>query len=253
MRQKVRPTSPHEHNLSVTHKGITMKSEPENPQSISAKLRGRRVQWFVQRAESCGLSNAHLLDIGGTIDYWEMNARYVPDGLISNIDIVNLPPAQETTRKTNGMTLNAYIGDALDSSTLRQKQYDVVYSNSVIEHVGNLRSQHQMAAIIQDTGKYYWIQTPAKSFPIEPHFYFPFFPYLPLGLRAFLHQRFTMGFVDKEPDWIQARIECEDTRILTGRELRHIFKGCELVKERVFGMCKSYTATNMELASGLVD
>lgn len=186
-----------------------------------------------------------MLDIGGTIDYWEMNAEYVPHGLIRNIDIVNLPPVRETTKRIDGLTLCAYAGDAMDRSTLRQKAYDVVYSNSVIEHVGNLRSQQHMAAIVQDIGRYYWIQTPARSFPIEPHSCFPFFQYLPFSVKTFLHQRFTIGFMGKEKDWLKARINCEGTRLLTEREFRTIFEGCKIVKERVFGICKSYMATNM--------
>ncbi len=222
-----------------------MKNDLNDPKSISAKARARRFQQFVHYAGLRGVSNAHVLDMGGTIDYWKMNLQYIPRGLIKCIDVVNLPPRKDKTQTLAGIVLHNYAGSALDRSSLRQDQYDVVYSNSVIEHVGNLRSQKSMANIVQEIGQYYWIQTPAKSFPIEPHFYFPFFAYLPLSLRTLLHEHFQLGAMRRNPNWIDARMTCEETRLLTRSELQRIFEGCEILTERLFGLDKSYIATNM--------
>lgn len=222
-----------------------MKNDLNDPTSISAKARARRFQQFVHYASLCGVSNAHVLDMGGTLDYWKMNLQYVPNGLIKSIDVVNLPPRKDSIQTLAGITLHNYAGNALDRSCLRADRYDVVYSNSVIEHVGNLRSQKSMANIIQEVGGYYWIQTPAKSFPIEPHFYFPFFAYLPLSLRTLLHERFQLGAMRRNPNWIEARMTCEETRLLTRSELAEIFDGCKILTERLFGLDKSYIATNM--------
>ena len=54
-----------------------------------------------------------------------------------------------------------------------------------------------------------------------------------------------MGFMGKEPNWLKARMNCEDTRLLTQREFQSLFDGCTLLKERMFGLCKSYMVTNM--------
>jgi hypothetical protein len=174
-----------------------------------------------------------------------MNAEYLPSGLIRSIDVVNLPPVKASTEMCAGVTLNVYAGDALDKSSVRQSKYDVVYSNSVIEHVGGLRSQQKMAAVIEELGTYYWVQTPAKSFPVEPHFYVPFFPYLPLSMRTLLHTRYDLGFMRKNENWLEARIACEETRLLTLAELQAIFTNGSVIKENLFGICKSYIATNM--------
>lgn len=224
-----------------------MKSDPNNPNSISAKARARRLKQFVRHTIDCHISNASILDIGGTLDYWHMNLQYVPNGLLSSIDIVNLDPQTEGKQTIDAITLHMYTGDALDQSSLRQDKYDIVHSNSVIEHVGNLRAQQKMASIIKEIGHYYWVQTPVKSFPVEPHFYFPFFAYLPLWSRTWLHQNFKLGFMEIEPDWLEARMVCEETRLLTKQELKAIFDDCNILTERFMGICKSYTATNFDI------
>ena len=222
-----------------------MVSNPYNPKSLSARFRLRRAQQFIRGAVDHGISNARILDIGGTIEFWKVMAPHLPSGLISNIEIVNLPPQAEEKIKIGDICLNRYAGNALEKDSIRQDSYDIVHSNSVIEHVGGLRDQISMAGIIRDLGQYYWVQTPARSFPLEPHFYFPFFPYLPLGLRTLLHQRFDLGFMKRNPDWLQARAMCEETRLLTCREMAGLFEDGEIIKERFLGLCKSYVATNL--------
>ena len=68
------------------------------------------------------------------------------------------------------------IGDACNLDMLSSKSFDIIYSNSVIEHVGRER-QKEFANEIMRVGKKYWVQTPYKHFPVEPHFVFPFFQY----------------------------------------------------------------------------
>ena len=134
----------------------------------------------------------------------------------------------------------------MDGAFVNGKKFDVVHSNSVIEHVGNLTNQFVMAKHCMVVGNYFWVQTPYKYFPIEPHFYFPFFSYLPLSLRAFLHQRFDLGFMKKEPDWLNARMQCENTRLLTMSEMRSLFYECDMISENFMGFRKSIIATNIK-------
>jgi Methyltransferase domain len=222
-----------------------MKSDPYKPRSFAARARLRRFRQFAHYAEDCGISGASLLDIGGGTEYWSTHSRHLPAGLIKSIEIVNIEPREESTHTIGGVALYSYTGNALDRASLKQSRYDLVYSNSVIEHVGNLRAQKQMAEVVQALGDFYWIQTPAKSFPIEPHFYVPYFAYLPLSLRAFLHARVNLGWMRRASGWLEARMSCEETRLLTKRELEEIFRGCVVLKERFWGFCKSYIATNM--------
>jgi hypothetical protein len=68
-----------------------MISDPNNPNSVAYYSRNKRMQMFISALQSAGISNAIILDVGGTYFYWEKYASMLPDGLIKRIDIVNLP------------------------------------------------------------------------------------------------------------------------------------------------------------------
>ena len=223
-----------------------MVSDPSNPNSISGRSRAHRFHCFLERAAALHFKAASLLDIGGTVRYWTDRAALIPTGMFRSIDVANLD-ISEMTSMENGMTIRAYRGDARIRTSFRQARYDVVFSNAVLEHVGNLGAQKEMADAIRAAGRYYFVQTPAKRFPLEPHFYVPFFPYLPLRLQTALHRNFDLGFMKKNPDWLGARIDCENTRLLGYAELASLFDDGEIIKERLFGLCKSYIVTNMSL------
>ena len=67
------------------------------------------------------------------------------------------------------------------------------------------------------------------------------------SMRSYLHQRFDMGFMKRESNWLKARISCENTRLLTVSELKSLFQHCDIIKERFIGFNKSIIATNIEL------
>jgi hypothetical protein len=133
----------------------------------------------------------------------------------------------------------AVSGDARDMRSFADNTFDVVFSNSVIEHVGTLEDQRRMAAEVQRVGKCYFLQTPNRYFPIEPHFLFPFFQFLPLSLRVFFVRHFDVGWYKKIPDKQQATEEVASIRLLTKCELVSLFPGASLYKERFLGLTKS--------------
>ena len=68
------------------------------------------------------------------------------------------------------------MGDATDLSPFKDKSFDIVHSNSVIEHLYNFENQKKMASEIMRVGQKHIVQTPNKYFFLEPHLsYFPFF------------------------------------------------------------------------------
>ena len=48
--------------------------------------------------------------------------------------------------------------------------FDIAFSNSVIEHLGEYESQRRFAEEIRRVGRKVWVQTPARWFLVEPHF-----------------------------------------------------------------------------------
>lgn len=222
-----------------------MKSDPHQKGTVAAKARAKRFQLLVDSLQARGMEQIRVLDLGGTVKHWRMALEAAPEGLIRSIDLVNVPPVQEQSETLAGVELRVHGGDACDPATFPAGEHDFVYSNSVIEHVGNLRNQKAMADAIHAYGKPYWVQTPAWSFPIEPHFFFPFFAQLPLGVRTFLHRRFKLGFRTPEPDWLDARMSCEETRLMKRREVAAMFPQATILRERMFGLTKSFIATDL--------
>src|SRR5581483_1527002 len=92
--------------------------------SLSRRFRRRRMHRFVRE---CGITaETRVLDIGGTPDNWEL-APVQP-----RLVLLNMPRAHEEV--AGAIQWVAADGRALP---FRDASFDVVFSNSVIEHVGD--------------------------------------------------------------------------------------------------------------------
>ena len=107
-----------------------------------------------------------ILDVGGTPTFWELRGRDLPND--PSVVVLNLVPLESSDPR-----ITTRVGNALDMSDLADGSFDIVFSNAVIEHVETLENQRRMAAEIQRVGRRYFVQTPNKYFPLEPHFLTP--------------------------------------------------------------------------------
>ena len=111
----------------------------------------------------------------------------------------------------------------------RDGSFDLVYSNAVIEHVGDLSSQRRFAEECRRVGRGYYVQTPNRRFPVEVHLMLPFIHWLPRRLQAWLLRR--------RRGWFLREIS-----LLDGNAMRALFPDAEIWHERVLGMSKSLIA-----------
>ena len=72
--------------------------------------------------------------------------------------------------------------DACEGLPFADREFDLVYCSSVIEHVAPAR-RAAFAAELRRVGRGWFVQTPAYSFPIEPHSLLPGAHWLPVRLR----------------------------------------------------------------------
>jgi 2-polyprenyl-3-methyl-5-hydroxy-6-metoxy-1,4-benzoquinol methylase len=169
-----------------------------------------------------------VLDLGGQPMIWE------PVNPTLDITILNLPGiAQVAPRSHHDIT---YVeGDACNVIAYGDRSFDIVFSNSVIEHVGNERFRADFAREVQRLGKSYWVQTPCKYFPIEPHNGMPFWWFYPASLRRFIVERWRR----KLPAWTEM---IDGTDIVSRSELQRLFPNATVIVERFMGWPKSYIA-----------
>jgi SAM-dependent methyltransferase len=109
-------------------------------------------------------------------------------------------------------------------------EFAIAYSNSVIEHVVAREDRRRFAAELRRVGERYFVQTPNRWFPIEPHALLPFVHFLP---RALGRRVWRLGVSD-DP--------FEGTRLLGARELRELFPDARIVRERIGPLTKSLVA-----------
>jgi SAM-dependent methyltransferase len=115
--------------------------------------------------------------------------------------------------------------DAADGLPFSDREFDLVYCSSVIEHVPPAR-RAAFAAELRRVGRGFYVQTPAYSFPIEPHALLPFAHWLPVSLRR--------------PYWrLGAAGQWEEIALLRRREMEALF-GVPALPERFGPLVKSW-------------
>ena len=108
-------------------------------------------------------------------------------------------------------------------------EFDVAYSNSVIEHLAPAAREEYAREVRRVAGRWF-VQTPNRAFPVEPHALLPFVHWLPRPLGRALWRLGVSG----DP--------YDEVKLLSARELRRLFPDAVLVRERVGPLTKSLVA-----------
>jgi len=197
--------------------------------SLGQKMRLRR--WARLKQEFPDLEEMRVLDLGGTTVFWS-RAPVKPKA----VTVINLGAAGE------GLPWVTPIeGDACDAPKLvRGETFDLVFSNSLIEHLGGHRQRSTFAEVTRSMAPHYIVQTPYRYFPIEPHWIFPGQQFLPRKMQAWLAPRWPLAHTyGWPPD--QARDEVMSTELLSLTDMRTYFPDARVVWERFLGVPKSLT------------
>jgi hypothetical protein len=198
--------------------------------------RARLAQFFEIVLSTPSPKPLRILDVGGTEQFWISNWAEDCEGL--RVTLLNLGLEQIRSK----LPIVSLAGDARDLSEFDTGAFDFCFSNSVIEHVGTLADQKNMADEVRRVARGYFVQTPNRFFPIEPHYHVPGWAELPIWLRTQLHQRLDLGWMPCEPDFLKARVDVESCRLISLREFRLLFPDGQVRLERVGPFIKSMIA-----------
>lgn len=199
-----------------------------------ALMRGFRVRRMRRFARQFAPGpGTRILDVGGSAFNWELA------GIESRVTLLNLAtPAHRPRRPGHFQDVRA-SGTALPYAA---RAFDVAFSNSVIEHVGGFAEQQRFAAELSRVAAGLWVQTPARSFPLETHLLTPFFHFLPRAWQLRLVRNFTVWGWLTRPSRDEARRLVGQIRLLGYTEMRRLFPDCEIRRERFLGLTKAFVA-----------
>ena len=180
-----------------------------------------------------------ILDIGGDIQYWKNIGWQHPACKIHLLNLYeSIVPENETHQ------FSSSVGNGL-SLEYKKGEVDLIFSNSVIEHVGSYANQQIFASEVRRVSDKYIVQTPSIWFPLEPHSLIPLFQFLPHPIRALLIMTFNINYFPKAKTYKEAIKVSHSTLMFTHKRFKQLFPEAEIQVERFLGIPKSYTAIKL--------
>ncbi|MEU4424438.1 class I SAM-dependent methyltransferase [Actinoplanes sp. NPDC024001] len=216
--------------MSIGQKVRARVADGSRTNSIGFNARARRAAKLLETFPD--LADMNVLDLGGEPPFWR-TFTVRP----ASVTVLNL-----MSFDTDEPWLDTFVGDACDPpAEVASRSYDLVISNSVIEHVGGHFPRQRFADVVHRSADKHWVQTPYRYFPVEPHWVFPAMQFLPLRVRAEVTRRWPLspGRADNLPEAIANAASVE---LLSLTEMRSYFPTSDLWYERFGGLIKSVVA-----------
>ncbi|MCL4498894.1 MAG: class I SAM-dependent methyltransferase [Chloroflexi bacterium] len=122
--------------------------------------------------------------------------------------------------------------------------FDIVFANSLLEHVVGIVDRRQLANEIMRVGRRFFVATPNYYFPFEPHYHVPLFQFLPRRLQQAIKHRIGLGWYPKGV-W-------EEIALLTPGKMRRLFPGARLFVHGVLGLPQTLIACTLPPSAGIM-
>ena len=187
------------------------------------KFRSRRMQAFVDMFHVN--TETRILDVGGTPFNWSLVT------VQPQITFLNIRPS--SGRSISQLVANGCFLPFADN------EFDIVYSNSVIEHLFSIENQRKFAVECSRVGQQLYIQTPNYNFWLEPHWLAPCFHWLPKSVQRRFARNFTGRGILARPSKEECDHLIDELRLLTEGELKALFSDSTIYYEHFLGSTKS--------------
>lgn len=213
----------------------------QRSEAYGSSFRQNRFQLFKTMIEDIIAQQGHckILDVGGEFDYWK---PFLPllQGMPIEVVITNI---DDRSTGFADPRFSSKYANACDLSFCGSEAFDIVHSNSVIEHVGRWPEMKAMATEIRRVAKAYYVQTPYFWFPLEPHYRVIGYQWLPESWRARLHTWASVGYYKKAADFSEGMTFTQRAALLDKTQMKALFPEGKLISERVCGLTKSLIIT----------
>ena len=178
---------------------------------VHKRLRGRKLDLFFKLIANAQRNT--LLDVGGGSG---IDSEFVPlYEAFREVTVVNLDPCPDPSPLPHVRQL---VGDGCCLS-YPDRSFDWVFSNAVLEHGGGMESQRRFAVEVSRVARCgYFVTTPNKMFPIEPHTLLPFYQFLP--------EHWQRRVVRISPYYMH---DYQETHLLWAHELQELFPQATVV------------------------
>ncbi|SNY90571.1 hypothetical protein SAMN04515647_0741 [Cohaesibacter sp. ES.047] len=215
-----------------------------NPNSLGSRMRAKRMRRIEEILKDVinEKGSATILDVGGLMQYW----MALDNDLAEHCHVIVLsdePSEGHFDDLAGGFvgTSEFRQGDGCNLSEYADCEFDLVHSNSVVEHVGNFDRKKQFSIETKRVGRNYYVQTPNLWFPIDPHYLLPFVHWVaaPYRFKRLAHK----GLGPRNPamhDYERAVHYIEHTDILDKELFTHLFSDCEIFYEKAGPLIKSF-------------
>src|ERR1035437_420023 len=120
--------------------------------AMMPRFRRKRMESFVRIMRPS--RGARILDVGGLPNLHSLPGFWQNGTTEFNVTLLNLPGAYAGFSKTELAPFNLIEADACSCSSL-PGTYDIIFSNSVIEHVGSSQRQRAFANFVRSHGRDY--------------------------------------------------------------------------------------------------
>jgi hypothetical protein len=190
---------------------------------------------------------ARILDLGGTAHFWEVDWGFRPEDQL-DITLINdhsMDPDDPNADYHESYSFIQHLqGDVMLLQPELFRKYDLIFSNSLIEHLAS-KEQESLASRIVQSGTPYFIQTPNKFSPVDPHVpspLVPFFAAYPKTLQAILLSTAEFNRGQKYPSLNAAQEALSRYNPLGKGDVRSLFPDATLEIERPLGIPMSILA-----------
>jgi len=217
-------------------------NDPDGKYRAAAAL--RRASRFIRFIDQIPRP-VRIVDLGGAAEMWRRwgvtDAHQLRVTLINNhqIDTSHLNEALP------GRFVDERRQDVLDLTEADLAEFDVVFSNSMLEHLSSRAEQTRLASVIAGSGRPFFIQVPNKNCIVDPHYphpFAPFFAVLPKAVQARMLTLHALGSGTRAANMQDALRRVQFYTPIGRRDLARLFPGSTIDTERLMGLPLSLIA-----------